>query len=138
MFEGLFKYVVGGVVLGSILMVGGCWGLPHYHVYTQRLAGEAKLQEAMSSRKVQIEDARGKEEAAKLLAIAEIERAKGVAEANRIIGESLKNNESYLRYLWIQGLEDRSNDTVVYVPTEAGMPILESNRLKQLNKAEAH
>ena len=42
----------------------------------------------------------------KALAQAEIERAKGVAEANRIIGDSLKGNESYLRYLWISGLKD--------------------------------
>ena len=56
-----------------------------------------------------------------------MERAKGVAEANRIIGESLKGNESYLRYLWIQNLESGSN-SVVYVPTEAGLPILEAGK----------
>jgi hypothetical protein len=52
-----------------------------------------------------------------------------VAEANRIIGESLKGNESYLRYLWIQNLESGSN-SVVYVPTEAGLPILEAGKRK--------
>lgn len=64
-----------------------------------------------------------------LLAEAEIERAKGVAEANRIIGESLKGNEAYLRYLWIQGLQEGSTPQVVYVPTEAGLPILEAGRM---------
>lgn len=65
-----------------------------------------------------------------MLAAAEVERAKGVAEANRIIGESLKNNEGYLRYLWIQGLQDGSSE-VIYVPTEASLPILEATRRMQ-------
>jgi len=61
------------------------------------------------------------------LADAEIERARGVAGANKIIGESLKNNDAYLRYLWIQGLQDKDNN-VIYVPTEAGLPILEAGK----------
>ena len=43
-------------------------------------------------------------DSAKLLADAEVERAKGVAQANAIIGDSLKNNEEYLRYLYINGI----------------------------------
>ena len=58
---------------------------------------------------------------------AEIIRAKGVAKANMIIGESLKNNGSYLRYLWIQTLNDNPQN-VIYVPTEAGLPILEAGK----------
>ena len=50
-----------------------------------------------------------------------------MAAANEIIGQSLKNNEAYLRYLWIQNLESGSN-SVVYVPTEAGLPILEAGK----------
>ncbi len=44
-------------------------------------------------------------ESAKHLADAEVIRAEGVAKANKIIGDSLKDNEGYLRYLWIQGLQ---------------------------------
>ena len=69
-------------------------------------------------------------ESAKLLAQAEVERAKGVAEANRIIGDSLKGNESYLRYRWIEGLQTNQMQ-VIYVPTEANLPLLESQRLKE-------
>lgn len=50
-----------------------------------------------------------------------------MAEANRIIGDSLKNNEAYLRYLWIRNLEDGPNQ-IIYVPTEANLPLLESSR----------
>jgi hypothetical protein len=56
-----------------------------------------------------------------------VERARGVAEANKIIGESLKGNEAYLRWQWIQNLESGSN-SVIYVPTEAGLPILEAGQ----------
>lgn len=91
--------------------------------------GEAQLLKAENERKVQIEDAKGKLEAAKLHALSEIERSKGVAKANTIIGDSLKGNEAYLRYLWIQGLQDGSSE-VIYIPTEAGLPILEAGKRK--------
>jgi hypothetical protein len=54
-----------------------------------------------------------------------------VAQANKIIGDSLKDNEAYLRYLWIQNLENSKDRTIVYVPTEANLPILEAGRLQQ-------
>lgn len=57
----------------------------------------------------------------------EVAKAEGVAKANQIIGDSLKSNESYLRYLWIRGLKEGKNQ-VIYVPTEAGLPILEASR----------
>ena len=93
--------------------------------------GEAALLEAENSKKVQIEDAKGKLEAAKLLAQAEVERAKGVAKANAIIGDSLKGNEAYLRYLYIANLEKAENNgsvNTIYIPTEAGLPILEAGK----------
>lgn len=92
--------------------------------------GKAKLLEAKNERQVQIEDAKGELEASKLKALSEIERAKGVAEANKIIGNSLKGNESYLRYIWIQTLNNDSND-VIYIPTEANLPILEANKIER-------
>lgn len=115
-----------GLIFGTV--GGGCWGYPQYRVYSQTLRGEAALREAESSRKIAVEEARAKLESAEMLAKAEVEQAKGVAEANAIIGDSLKDNESYLRYLWIKGLQD-GNSEVIYVPTEANLPILEAVRL---------
>jgi regulator of protease activity HflC (stomatin/prohibitin superfamily) len=57
----------------------------------------------------------------------EVAKAEGVAKANQIIGDSLKSNDSYLKYLWIRGLKD-TKDQVIYVPTETGLPILEASR----------
>jgi regulator of protease activity HflC (stomatin/prohibitin superfamily) len=122
---GCFGSIAGVLVIG--IACGVMFGCPQLKVYEQRLAGEAELRKAESSRQVQIEDAKAKEHSAKMLAGAEIERAKGVAEANRIIGDSLKNNPEYLTYLWIEKVNSDSHATI-YVPTEAGLPILEAGR----------
>lgn len=122
-------------VAGIVLVAGGMYGCPQYHVWHQGLAGQAELRRAEPNRQIRIQEATAHEEAAKHLARAEVERAKGVAEANKIIGASLTGNESYLRYLWIMSLEhtaaSANGSTVVYVPTEANLPILEAGRLKK-------
>lgn len=117
--------LAGFVLLGGI---GGCmWGYPAYRVYEQRKAGEAMLAHAQASKEVAVAEAKALMESADFKAQAEVKRAEGVAKANKIIGDSLKENEAYLRYLWINGLES-NNPTVIYVPTEAGLPILEAGR----------
>lgn len=109
----------------------GLWGCPKYNVYSQEMDGRAQLAHAQFSREVAVAEAKAKMEAAELLAMADISRAKGAAQANVILGESLKGNEDYLRYLWIQNLENPSTGTqVIYVPTEAGLPILEAGKRK--------
>jgi regulator of protease activity HflC (stomatin/prohibitin superfamily) len=120
---------VGWGVLGCVVLaltIGlGSWGCPNYKVWQQGLEGEAELRRAEENRKIKIEEARATQESAALLAQAEVERAKGVAEANEIIGASLRENEAYLRYLWIVGLQDGSSE-VIYIPTEANLPLLEA------------
>jgi len=74
-------------------------------------------------------------ESASLLAEAEVARAKGVAQANQIIGESLKNNDAYLRYLWITEVAGKDVDkTVVYITTVANLPLLEAGRTTHIKK----
>lgn len=99
---------------------------PIIDVFQERKRGESELARADSNRKIKIREAEAEKEAAQYLADAEIIRAQGVAKSNAIIGDSLKDNEGYLRYLWIQGLQTNQMQTI-YVPTEAGLPILESN-----------
>ena len=115
-------------ILIVVFCIGGCmYGYPKYQVYKSDLAGQAQLKEAESNRKIIILEAEAQKESAALLAEVEVTRAKGVAEANKIIGNSLKNNESYLRWLWISNMKETSND-VIYIPTEAGLPILEAGK----------
>lgn len=129
MFENGLNILIGGILFLIVLAAVGLYGCPQYNVYHQRMEGEAELSKAHYSKQVQVQDAEAKLESSKSLAKAEIERSKGVAEANKIIGESLKNNESYLRYLWIHSLET-TQDRVIYVPTEANLPILEAGKRK--------
>lgn len=100
--------------------------------------GKAIFVEAQNSRKAMIETAKAQNESAtlkaeamvkiaKAQAMAEVERAKGVAEANKIIGNSLQGNDDYLRYLQIEAIKESKGDKV-YIPTEAGLPILEARK----------
>lgn len=119
-----------GLAVGALALVALLVGWPQYRVYQQRLAGEAALAEAQSSRQVAILEARAKKESAIALAEAEVIRAEGAAKANRILQDSLGGPEGYLRYLQIQALEE-TKASLIYVPTEAGLPVTEAKRLGQ-------
>lgn len=127
--NGDMKGFIFVVLLCLMILLSAMAGCPKYNVYTKQMRGKADLKEAQWSRQIAIQEAFAKKESAKHLADAEVIRAKGVAEANKIIGDSLKGNESYLRYLWIEGLSENDSD-IIYVPTEANLPILEAGRLK--------
>lgn len=130
------------VVIGFLclmIIVGGMIGCPQYNVWQKELSGKAKLKEAEWSKQITIQEAKAENIAAlekaqakitiaKAEATAEIERAKGVSGAIEEIGDSLRNNELYLTYLWVNGLHDGSSETI-YIPTEANLPILEAGRM---------
>jgi regulator of protease activity HflC (stomatin/prohibitin superfamily) len=124
--------ICGGIGTAILLLIGlitlTMWGCPQYHVYEQRMQGQSQLAHAQASKEVAVAEAKARMESASLLAQAEVTRAEGVAKANKIIGDSLKGNESYLRYLWVNNLENSKNQ-VIYVPTEAGLPLMEATRL---------
>jgi hypothetical protein len=117
-------------VAAALLLVIVMYVYPQYRVYSQRLSGEAALAEAQSSRQVAILEARAKKESSIALAEAEVIRAEGAAKANAILQNSLGGPEGYLRYLQIQALEG-SKAQLIYVPTEAGLPVTEARRLGQ-------
>lgn len=117
-------------VFGLVLLLAFLIGWPQYRVYQQRLSGEAALAEAQSSRQVAILEARAKKESAISLAEAEVIRAEGAAKANLILQDSLGGPEGYLRYLQVQALEE-TKASLIYVPTEAGLPVTEARRLGQ-------
>lgn len=115
-------------IVAVLLLIGFVlWAVPQYRVYSLEMHGKAQLKEAEWNRQILIQEAQAKKDSARLHAEAEVERAKGVAEANKIIGDSLRENEAYLRYLWLQGLQEGGNQ-VIYVPTEANLPILEAGK----------
>lgn len=130
------KWAIGGTtlfVISCLVALLIMFGLPQYNVWEQGKRGEAELAKAEQNRQIAIQEAKAKEESAKSLANARIIEAKGISEANKIIGDSLQNNDAYIHYLWIEALKE-SKDQVIYVPTEAGIPITESSRFLKRNQ----
>lgn len=117
-------WLVGAVV---VLILGWCIFIrPWYNVWSQQMAGKAEFAKAEQNRKIKIEEAKANLEAEKLNAQAEIERAKGAAEAIRIENGSI--TPTYIQYLWVRQQQNLSDKTVVYIPTETNLPILEAGR----------
>jgi len=114
----VYKFIVV-ILLIAIIM----WGLPKYKVYSRELNGKAELKEAEWNRQIAIQEAEALKESAKLKAEAEVIRADGIAKANEIIAGSI--TEEYIRYKFVEGLNDGHTE-VIYVPTEANLPILEA------------
>ena len=122
------KRITACILLLAILLASGC---PVYNVWQQGLEGEAELARAEQNRQILINEAKAKKESSIYWAEAEIERAKGAAEANKVMANSLGGSEDYLRWLYIEKLDEIKNGQIIYLPTEAGVPILEASRLQK-------
>lgn len=118
------KWAIVITFLSVTALLAGC---PTYQVFYAGMHGRAELNRATYNRQIKVQEANATKDAATSLAEAEVIRAQGVAKANLIIGQSLSGNELYLQYLWLQTLEV-NNGNIIYIPTEAHMPILEAGR----------
>jgi len=124
-FGSFLSSLFGIGVMGAAIVAN-----PHYNVWVQGLTGAAELARAEQNRQIRINEAKARKEAAVYEAEAEVARARGVAEANKIIADSLGGPEGYLRWRYIEMLQetgDKGRETI-YIPTEAAMPSLEANR----------
>ncbi|MDD2962176.1 MAG: hypothetical protein PHR45_08895 [Muribaculaceae bacterium] len=120
------KIAIGSVIIGIIALVCIFIAVPYYNVWQQEMSGKAEFAKAEQNRKIRIEEAKANLEAEKLNAQAEIERAKGAAEAIKIENGSL--SPSYIQYLWVRQQNNLNDKTVIYIPTETNLPVLEANR----------
>lgn len=111
------RWVIAALIALFILFWGWRLITPRYTLYAANI-----------DREVLVREARAERDAAEFLADAEIERARGVAEANRVIADSL--TDEYIRWLYVDQM-DRLLGQVIYIPTEGGLPILEAGRLGQ-------
>ena len=127
---------IGTALAWGALFIISLWGYPLYRVWAQEMEGRAEFARAEQNRKIKIEEAKADNEAAtsqaeakikiaESEATAELIRAKGAAEATIIIDSSL--TERYLRYRWVESLR-MGNNEVIYIPTEANLPILEAGK----------
>ena len=112
------------LVLTVAVLIGlPMWGYPRYAVWQQEMSGRAEFAKAEQNRQIKIEEAKANLEAEKLNAQAEVERAKGAAEAISIENGSITS--TYIQYLWVRQ-QNNAADKVIYIPTEANLPILEA------------
>lgn len=124
------SFSVKKVLLIIIVVVGlvttWMFAYPYYRVWSAEQRGKADFAEAEQNRKIKIEEAKANLEAEKLNARAEVERAKGAAEAIKIENGSI--TPAYIQYLWVRQQSNLNDKTVIYVPTETNLPVLEASR----------
>jgi predicted PurR-regulated permease PerM len=137
--RGNTRLSAGGTIaifFGIILAIVGIILNPIVNVWVSEMNGKAEYAQAEYNRQIKVLEAQAALESAKSYAAAEVERAKGVAQANDIVKQGLGGSEGYLRYLYIQAIEKSSehgNSQFIYLPTEAGLPILEAQRFQKAN-----
>lgn len=123
-----FDLKVCGIIVGfiALVVIALMCVIPPYKVWSATKKGEAEYMRAEQNRRIKVEEAKANLEAEKLNAQAEIERAKGAAEAIKIENGSITT--TYIQYLWVRQQNANSNNKIIYIPTEAGLPILEAGQ----------
>ena len=116
--------IVGVVVFVMVLIFALMVGYRYYSVWSMEMQGKAKLAEATQSRQIQIEQARSEREAAALR-----------AEAIAIVGKAAKEFPEYRLQEFLgafaEALKEGNINQIMYVPTEANIPITEATRIRQ-------
>lgn len=118
-------FAVGTAVAWFVifLICGMFYGCPKWNVWRAEMSGKAELRQAQQNRQIMIEEAQANLESQKLNSLAEVERAKGMAQSIEI--ENGKLTPMYIHYLWVRNI-DKMDGSKIYIPTEANLPILEA------------
>ncbi len=131
MFKINYKHILLTVIVILAFVLVLMFGMPVYRVWQQEMRGKAEFAQAEQNRKIKVEEARANLEAEKLNALAEVERARGAAEAIKIENGTL--TDRYIQYLWVRNQNNLSDKTVIYIPTEGNLPIMEAGRFLKNN-----
>ncbi|MCQ5211151.1 hypothetical protein [Megasphaera massiliensis] len=116
MFERVSSLLVVVMLFGGV-GAGIAYGYPNYLVWQQGKQGEAALAKATQDRQIKVQEAE-----------AELEAAKKQAEANRILGESVRDYPEAMEQKWVEAIKETKNQ-VIYLPTEASVPVTEAGRM---------
>lgn len=111
-------YVIGGIAAIAALM----FIIPTWSVWQQNMKGKAKLAKASQERQILVEQAKAEKEA-----------AQHTAEAIEIVGEAAQKYPEYRTQQFImafsEALQEGNIEQIMYVATEAGIPITEAGRM---------
>jgi hypothetical protein len=114
---------IASLILISLMMVG----CPPYNVWQQGLVGEAELRRAEQNRMILVEQAKAERDAA-------TQRAEAIA----IVGQAAQDFPEYRLQEFLgsfaEALNSESIDKIIFVPTEANIPITEAGRTVAKNK----
>lgn len=120
----------GVIILCATILLAFVFGAiavqKKFTIWTKEQKGRARLAEAKFSKQVKIEEAKSNLEAERLNAQSELVRAEGASKS--IQAEAGQLTENYIRYLWVRQQDNLNDKTVIYIPTEGSLPILESGR----------
>ncbi len=118
------KWTIVGVLCVITVVAFGLWFIPTYNVWQAGLSGKAALMRAEQEKQIQIEQAK-----------AELESAKLRSEAIAIVGEASKKFPEYRTQEFIgafgEAIKSGAINQIIYVPTEANIPIVESGRVAE-------
>lgn len=124
--------ISGGLASLFAILLWSLVGYPKWRVWAAHQAGLADLQRAKNEQQIQVSVAQGRLDAAELNKQAAVIEAQAVALQIKEIGEQLTKHDLYLRWQWIKMMEEIETDSsVIYVPTEANLPILEAGRFSK-------
>lgn len=109
-------------VVVILCIVGAMVGCPQYNVYSERKSGEAAFAHAQSSKMIMVTQAEAEKEAAEKR-----------AQAIQIVGKASQEFPQYRQQEFIgafaNALESGKISQIIYVPTEANIPIIEAGRV---------
>lgn len=122
------KTIIKGVIISLVtllvLIIACMFGIPKYNVWKLEMRGKAELAQAEQNRQIKIAEASANLEAERLNAEAEYVRACGAAKA--IKEENGQLTPTYIQYLWVRSQANSKIDKIIYIPTEASLPLLEA------------
>lgn len=125
--RGAFGAVLGSGMILLLAVIGGMAGCPVYNVWTEKMSGEAVLAHAHAARMVLVTQAEAEREAA-------TKRAEAIA----IVGKAAKEFPEYRQQEFIgafaEALHSGKIGQIIYVPTEANIPIIEAGRVASEKK----
>lgn len=115
------SYEVAIAIVTVLAVISLFFLLPMWNVWRAGLSGEADLQRAEQTKQIMVETARAERDSAVLR-----------AEAISIMGEAAKKFPEYRQQEFMQAfgeaLREGNVSQIIYVPTEANLPILEAGK----------
>jgi predicted Holliday junction resolvase-like endonuclease len=126
----IVKWIIRIVIVTALVIIAFIFAwkavTPQLNLYRANTEKKAVIAEQRAISEAAEFAARSSVIQAQAKADAEVIRAEGLAASQEIISATL--TEEYLRYLYINQLDEPAGQ-VIYIPTEAGLPILEAERL---------